>query len=257
MSEHLADEEPNFTAPKTGFNETTGPANPTEEVLNDQTGQARLLEILANPGPEMQTVRISTKAEEKDSPNGGNMPFLRLLGPKLVKAKVMDLFCGNNPFKEYFAREGNTGQAVGVDLQNPAADIQADVAKITEIIPPDGQFDLVTSFGSHPGFESYSADSQYLKPDGLYIYGASDEIYDEDIQPDLDKFATTPQETSAEMQEAMRHFEPIVAVRVDGIRISEDDPAEEPADYTINKVYIIFRKRQSAAVDESANSESV
>ena len=245
MQEDLKDEDANFHAPTTGFQEGAAKTPENPGSLSIEAGKAKLNELLANPGSfeSMQTITVQAESESSDNQDW-NFPFLRLLESKLNNAKILDLFCGSNPFKYFLAENGIPGQAVGVDIVSPDADIQADVSKIPEILSPTGQFDFVTSFGSHPGFENFAADSQYLKDGGLYIFGASDESF-EDVEAELNRFKNNPNSVqSQEAREVLKYFDPFVTVRLNGIPVKADADGDFPGfDGKVNKVYLICRKR--------------
>ncbi len=163
--------------------------------------------------------RLSTKATIPLDVEKGNHEynFCELMAPKLRDAQVLDLFCGANSFKNYVQEHGFPGSVTGVDIDSEKADITADVAKIDQVLPPTGQFDIVTSCGSVPGVEDYETSAKYLKSDGLYVMGASLEWMNEDVLPlinDPDLINNLSPTAQADARKFLRFFKPVVAVDV-------------------------------------------
>lgn len=144
--------------------------------------------------------------------------FASLIAPKLREAQILDLFCGLNLFKTYGKKHNFSGQVTGVDISSKKADIKADVAKIDQILPPVGQFDIVTSTGSVPDIENYETTAKYLKEDGLYITGGSSEIAYECVLPIIEKTITEPQDVyQKDTQRILEVFFPVAMVDIENI----------------------------------------
>jgi 2-polyprenyl-3-methyl-5-hydroxy-6-metoxy-1,4-benzoquinol methylase len=164
--------------------------------------------------------------------------FAELMAPKLRQAQVLDLFCGANSIKSYGREHNFTGQVTGVDIEDDKADIKADVAKIEQAIPPSGQFDIVVSSGAIPGVENYETSAKYLKPDGLYVMGASLEWMDKNVLPYINNPELMSQLSPAEQAEARKFllfFTPVVVA--DTLHIPN------VYGYDLNDSYLICHKR--------------
>lgn len=151
----------------------------SEQVELDETlAKNKLLEVLNKPNvpgqiPELVTCRSSVT--EHTSKYESNFGFYKIFEPKMADAKTLELFCGFNTAKQYLKQNNLPGEVTGVDIENEVADIKTDVAKLPETLKPEGQFDIVTSIGAHPGFENFADDAAYLKEDGLYVHGMDEE----------------------------------------------------------------------------------
>ena len=162
--------------------------------------------------------------------------FLSMLGSKLENAKVLDLFCGRNPVKRYVQENGLNTEVTGVDIDTPEADIRSDVAKLAEVISAEGQFDIVTSLGAHPGFENYQTSARYLKEGGLYITGGSEEVFTDCVLPVIaNPEIQSSDEYSMETKKTLRVFEPMAIVHINDIKTDEK--------ITMDECYVVFKKR--------------
>lgn len=163
--------------------------------------------------------------------------FLALMEPKIKDKKVLDLFCGANSIKRYFQEKKLKGEVTGVDISNERADIKADVAEIDKVLKPEKQFDIVCSFGGVPDVTNYEIIKDYLKDDGYFITESSDQIFNEDILPVLEKPELEPSEDiKKETKRQIGYFQPIMIIEIQGVK---DFISEKPS----NSVYVIWRKK--------------
>lgn len=193
-----------------------------------------LLDETASRGNLPRFVLDATTALDIDK---GNHLYniVDLLAPKLRDSQILDLFCGSNSVKLYFKEHNFSGQVTGVDLDSKMADIQADVAQLAQVLSPQGQFDTVISCGSVPGVEDFQVTANYLKDNGLYITGGSNEIADECVLPMIENPKALPKdEYQAETRKIMKLFLPVAMVDVQHI------PNNFGVD--LNDCYVLWRK---------------
>ena len=120
----------------------------SQKELNETQAKNKLLEALDKPNisgqnPELITCRSSVT--EHFSKLESNFAFYELFESKMVNAKILELFCGNNTAKEYLKQHNLSGEVTGVDIENEAADIKVDVEKLSEKIKPSL---VIKKFGS-------------------------------------------------------------------------------------------------------------
>lgn len=216
------------------------------EHQEESEAQSKLAEILAQDPTTiqgMETIAYKSNRTEQYQNLESNFAFLHLIKPQFEGKKVLDLFCGVNPFKQFSERYHTGTQVTGVDISDPRADIQCDVANLPSVLPPENQFDILTSFGAHAGFEKFKDDYEYLKKDGIYIQGLSKDWYDEVVK---EKFETNLDTiTDPDLQELLRNFQPIAKVEVNGIHtIADWDNGDNRIELDSDMVYLIFKKHQ-------------
>ncbi len=118
------------------------------------------------------------------------------------------------------------------------------MANLPSVLPPENQFDILTSFGAHSGFEKFKDDYDYLKKDGVYINGMSKEWYDEVVKEKFE--ASLDNITDSNLQELLRYFQPLVKVEINGIHMIADwDNGDNRVELDSGMVYLIFKKRAS------------
>ncbi|MEI7690387.1 MAG: hypothetical protein WCI63_02070 [bacterium] len=220
------------TVEESQSNETSEDESRVQEklakILNDTSGQEAILEYIS----------FSSKRIERLHLRESNYAFLHLVEPLLRDKNVLDLFCGTNSLKQ-FSEQRNLGTTVtGVDngRDNIYNDIESDVINLPTVLPPDGQFDIVTSFGGTES-ENYSNDCQYLKENGLLILGYSDSAFKESLGSQLGV------EGGGKPEQLYRYFRPVAQINVNGIHVIADWPGQErPIDFKNNMVYLVLRK---------------
>ena len=208
-----------------------------DSEMKKYAAQQELMAILDKKeeiGAPLQRLTVENKTPTDVSKTDHLFDFADLMAPKMRDAQILDLFCGANSFKTYAQEHTFPGQVTGVDIQSDKADIKADVAKIDQVLPPAGQFDILTSCGSVPGIEDYETSARYLRPDGLYVMGASLEWMNEEILP----FINNPElidkmqlKYQAEARKFLTFFEPTVVV--DTLRTSLEGQPDTSSSYLI------------------------
>lgn len=215
--------------------------------INEETAKNKLLEVLDKPDVPDQVPELITyqsNATEHASEYESNFSFYRLFEPKMVNAKTLELFCGHNTAKQYLKQNNLPGEVIGVDIENEMADIRADVAKLPEKLEPEGQFDIVTSIGAHPGFENFADDAAYLKEDGLYVNGMNEDWLDDKLKESILAWSNgEPDKIEDEsVKEASKYFKPVAILKLTGVHEVSDWPDQEQIESDTNKYYFICKK---------------
>jgi len=215
--------------------------------LNETQAKNILLEALNKPditgqNPELITCRSSMT--EHFSKLESNFSFYKLFESKMIDAKILELFCGNNTAKEYLKQHDLSGEVTGVDIENEAADIKVDVAKLPEKLKPEGQFDIVTSFGAHPGFENFADDVAYLKENGLYIHGMTEDYLDGKLKSSIFAWVNGKHDEIEDpaVKDVSKYFKPVVILKLNGVHQIADWPNTERIESYSNEYFFICKK---------------
>ncbi|HUC96153.1 MAG TPA: class I SAM-dependent methyltransferase [Candidatus Saccharimonadales bacterium] len=213
---------------------------------NEQGIQKKLVRIL-NDSPELKNqiekISFNTNRTEIIHKRESDYAFLYLFEPMLRKKKVLDLFCGTNPIKQFSEQNHTEASVTGIDNSetNIYCDVRSDVIDLPKIIKPNCQFDIITSFGGTRS-ENFSDDYNYLNKNGLLVHGYSSGFFtDNGIEAQLDGSEKIQNQWTKEL---LKYFQPIIIVKVNGIHLiihwpSQKDQLETDEDM----VYIIFRKK--------------
>ena len=232
--------------PAEKMTQVSGPEGDVE--LNEEAAKIKLVEELDKPLVTGQVPKIITcKSETTESmkEKESNFSFYKILEPKMANAKILELFCGTNTAKRYMAKNDIPGEMVGVDIQSEDADIITDVAKLPEKLQPEKQFDMVTSIGAHPGFEKFSDDAAYLKDDGLYIHGMTEDWLEDDLKKNILAWANgVPDEIDdPDVAEAAKYFQIATILKLNDTRKMIDRDDDEMSEVDGNEYYFICKKK--------------
>lgn len=219
----------------------------SQNELNETQAKNKLLEVLDKPnisGQNPELITCKSSMTEYFSKLESNFAFYELFESKMVNAKILELFCGNNTAKEYLKQHNLSGEVTGVDLENEAADIKVDVAKLPEKLKPLEQFDIVTSFGAHPGFENFADDFAYLKEDGLYVNGMTEDYLDGKLKSSIFAWINGEHDKIEDpaVKDASKYFKPVVILKLNGVHQIADWPNIERIESYTNEYFFICKK---------------
>ena len=192
----------------------------------------------------IEKISFKTSRTEKIHKRESNYAFLYLFEPILRNKKVLDLFCGTNSIKQFSKQNHTKATVTGVDNSetNTFCDVRSDVMGLPRIIKPNGQFDIITSFGGTRS-ENFSDDYNYLKKDGLLVHGYSSSFFtNNEIEAKLDGSEETQNKW---IKELLKYFQPIVIIMINDIHLliswsSQDEQLNVDEDM----VYLVFLKRK-------------
>jgi hypothetical protein len=215
---------------------------------NEKKIQKELIDILykcPEQKNQIEIISIKTDRTERIHKLESNYAFLYLFEPILRKKKVLDLFCGTNSIKQFSKQNHTETRVTGVDNSemNTHCDVKSDVVDLPRIIKPNGQFDIVTSFGGTKS-ENFSDDYNYLNKGGLLVHGYSSSFFiDNGIEAQLD---CSEKAKNKWVIELLKYFQPITIMKVNGIHLIINwPPQNEELNIYEDMVYLIFRKRES------------